>query len=98
MSNAVPIFLALALSFGAPLLSLAALPAATTEEGPVLVVGAPWRDLTELVRASGARPIGPVQAPFAVLADADAGARERLASSHTWAVLPARALAKLCGA
>lgn len=74
----------------------AALPAAG--RGPVLVILPPWQDAEALVAAAGGRLIGPLRAPFAVLADGADGFAERLRQGGAWAVTDGAGVARICGA
>ncbi|WP_102225548.1 hypothetical protein [Acidimangrovimonas sediminis] len=72
-------------------------------DGPVVVIGPPWRDLSAIVGRAGAREIGPVRAPFAVLAwaeDPDVRARlpATLRAAGAWVVADAAFLSQICGA
>ena len=66
---------------------------------PVLVIAPPWgAGAASIVAAAGGRPIGPVSAPFAVLAAFDETLpRARLRASGAWALRDGRGLALLCG-
>ncbi|MFY0635953.1 MAG: hypothetical protein JXQ91_19240 [Vannielia sp.] len=67
-------------------------------EGPVLVIVPPWSDAPAVLAASGGRPLGPVRAPFAVLAAFPSPESATQARAHgAWAVLGGAALAALCG-
>ncbi len=87
--------LAIVASLGvAPAVVLTA-PAPAT--GPMLVILPPWRDAGAVLATAGARPLGPQNAPFAVIATGPPGAAARLRESGAWAVTDASALAAICG-
>lgn len=78
----------------------AALLAAPPRAGePVLVILPPMADAAGLLAAAGARPIGPLEAPLAVLATGEgADLAERLKRAGAWAVRDGAVLARICGA
>ncbi|OWU84835.1 hypothetical protein ATO6_11010 [Oceanicola sp. 22II-s10i] len=65
------------------------------DDGVVLVVVPPWRDSAAILAAAGMRPVGPVQAPFAVLAAGAPGSAKAL--TGVWAVIGAGRIAAICG-
>lgn len=80
----------------APAAALVSMPA--PDRGPFLVTLPPWADAEAIVTAAGGRIIGPLEAPFAVLATADADGFARLARARgAWFVTDGAALARLCG-
>lgn len=66
---------------------------------PVLVIAPLWSGGAEaLVRQAGGQPLGPVTAPFAVLAGFPGRIpMERLRRLGAWAVSDGRVLASICG-
>lgn len=86
-----------------PVLALAAAPVAVLSApsgsiGPQLVVVPPWLQAVDVVRVAGGVPVGPGEAPLAVLAmpgDLDFGARVRAAGALA---LDAGVLFAFCGA
>jgi hypothetical protein len=74
----------------------AALPAAGG--GPVLVLLPPWTDADAIVTSAGGRLIGPVRAPFAVLAEGGASFPEQVRQGGAWAVADGAVVARICGA
>lgn len=83
-------------------LAIVALPIAAhppVRGSPVLVVAPPWSAGAEaLVRKAGGQPLGPITAPFAVLADfPDTIPVDGLRQLGVWAVSDGRALAAICG-
>ena len=66
---------------------------------PVLIVAPPWSGGAEaLALATGARPLGPVRAPFGALAVYDGPVPvARLRALGAWAVRDARRVGALCG-
>jgi hypothetical protein len=89
------IFAGLGLGFLAPFGAALARP----PNGPIaLVIAPPWMDTAGIVAASGGRLIGPVQSPFAVLAESgDPGFSENLLARGIWAVRDGSVVAQLCG-
>ena len=85
-----------------PALALAAVPALVLSApigrtGPHLVVVPPWLRAADVVLSAGGAPVGPAEAPLAVLATAggpDFVARVRAAGAL---VLDGRALSPFCG-
>jgi hypothetical protein len=67
--------------------------------GPIaLVIAPPWIDFERAILAAGGTLIGPVQAPFARLAQSDgADFVPILLSKGIWAVVDGSAIAQLCG-
>jgi len=66
---------------------------------PVLVVLPPWADADHILRAAGGQAIGPVAAPFALLAQSEAANFvQSLHAQGAWAVRDGASLARLCGA
>ena len=96
MSRALP-FVALALAaLAAPSAALVAAP--PRADAPVLVILPPGADAAALLAAAGARPIGPLVAPMAVLAAGDgADLPARLRAAGAWAVRDGAVLARICG-
>ncbi|NEX47946.1 hypothetical protein [Pseudotabrizicola algicola] len=88
---------AFALSLFAPLwMALASPPRGG---GPLLVVLPPWADADRVITQAGGQRIGPVAAPFAVLAQSDHPLFVvRLMQSGVWAVRDGRQIAQICGA
>jgi hypothetical protein len=87
-----------------PAFALAAAPAALLaaappgEEGPWIVLAAPWRDAGALIAAAGGQAIGPAEAPLGRLAASDAAGFPGRAAALGLLVLDAGAVADLCGA
>jgi hypothetical protein len=80
-----------------PLAALGA--AAPRPDAPVLAIAPPWIDVDAVVARAGGRPIGPVGAPLATLAQGEgAHFAERLRDAGAWMVVDGAALARLCGA
>lgn len=77
----------------APLALLSAPPGAGA---PVLVVLPPWRDADDMLRRAGGRPVGPLRAPFAVMATGGTDLAARLRAAGAWAVTDAPLLARIC--
>lgn len=88
----VPILMAFAVLAG-PIATLSQAGPADPD-GPILVVG---RDPEGAVARAGGRTIGSDAAPWAVLAQGDAGVIARLKDDGAWAVLDAGWVAALCG-
>lgn len=89
--------LAIALALGAPALgALLSVPPET--KGPVLVVHWPWQDAAASIIASGGYVLGPVQAPFGLLAASeDAAFATVLVETTPFIVADGYRLARLCG-
>ncbi|EPX78480.1 hypothetical protein [Salipiger mucosus] len=88
------------LLFGAGLTLASALgPAPSAAGRPVLVVAPPWGPgAPAIVALAGGRILGPVEAPFGVLAVFDdPRPAERLLALGAWTACDARAMASLCG-
>ncbi|WP_159441609.1 hypothetical protein [Roseivivax lentus] len=94
MDRSVLSFFLLATLLAGPVATLAMAPPAAPGR-PMLVIA--WQPDRVIAQAQG-RPVGPVEAPFAVLARGDNGFRARLAQAGAWAVLDAEWVAALCGA
>lgn len=90
----------LPIAFAAVCGPAAALVAAPPRPGePVLVILPPGVSADAVLAAAAARPIGPVEAPMAVLATGDgADLAKRLVAAGAWAVRDGAVLARLCGA
>lgn len=96
--NAVCLTAALAVAGGASV--AATLGPARAEAGePLLVIAPPWgQGAAALVKAAGGTLLGPVDAPFAVLARFDTvEAAVRLLDNGAWAVRDGRIVASICG-
>ena len=64
----------------------------------VLVMLPPWADGDGLVAAAGGQVVGPLRAPFAILAlSQNADFAEQLRLAGAWAVADGTALARICG-
>lgn len=88
--------MALGLTAGGPLLALATVPSG--DDGIVLVVTPPWRDLAGVIDVAGGRQIGPDTAYLGALATGDgADFAARLRQGGAWAVFDGGTLAALCG-
>lgn len=63
-----------------------------------LVIAPPWVDMDPVILASGGALVGPVQAPFARLAQSDdPDFAQTLLSKGVWAVGDGSFIAQLCG-
>jgi len=97
MTRALPILTLILAALAGPSAALLAAPPQRGE--PVLVIVPPNADADALLAAAGARPVGPLTAPLAVLATGDGeDLAERLLSAGAWAVRDGAVLARLCGA
>jgi len=66
---------------------------------PLLVIVPPGAPAAAMVARAGGRLVGPVRAPFGVLAAGEGpGFAARLRAAGAWQVMPAGRLAALCGA
>ncbi|MCR9149014.1 MAG: hypothetical protein NXH83_02480 [Rhodobacteraceae bacterium] len=96
MTRALPILALCLAALAGPAAALLAAPPRAGE--PVLVILAPGADADSLLAAAGARPIGPLTAPMAVLATGEgADLATRLVAAGAWAVRDGAAMARLCG-
>ncbi|QFS81880.1 hypothetical protein FIU97_03740 [Roseivivax sp. THAF40] len=87
----VPVFLVATL-FAGPLAALAMAPEAEPGDPMLVLAWEPGR----VIEQAGGRPIGPVGAPLAMMAQGDDGFSARLSAFGAWAVLDAGWLGALC--
>ena len=73
--------------------------ASPKDDGPRLVLHAPWADGVALVRTAGGQPVGPVTGRFGLLAYADEmdAFDSRLLAAGAWLVLDGAVMARICG-
>ncbi|WP_116087551.1 hypothetical protein [Tropicimonas sp. IMCC34011] len=96
-------FFSLTLLILGPLLAAPVLAAAgrPVEGARTLLVVGPSHGLTDILRRAGGRPIGPTQAPMALLAVAETHPEtfaERLKTEGAWLVVDGAIAARICGA
>lgn len=96
MSRRLP-FVALVLAaLAGPSAALVAAPPRL--DAPMLVILPPGSDAAALLAAAGARAVGPLVAPMALLATGEgADLPERLKAAGAWAVRDGAVLARICG-
>ncbi|SLN49623.1 hypothetical protein AQS8620_02124 [Aquimixticola soesokkakensis] len=67
----------------------------------VVVVAPPWRDIDRVVSQAGGAVVGPLRAPFAVLAQFDAPIDAHITAlaraAGAWTLLDGDTLASICG-
>lgn len=74
------------------------LAAPVPDEGPLLVVVAPWHSPSAVVKAAGAAEISPLSTRFATLAFAnEPSAIARLRDEGAWLIRNGGLLARICG-
>ena len=96
MSRFLPILTLCLAALSGPAAALLAAPPRAGQ--PVLVILPPHGDADRVLARAGARPIGPVTAPFAVLATGEGDdLADRLVRAGAWAVRDGAAIARLCG-
>lgn len=96
MTRALPFCTLLLAALAGPGAALLAAPPRAGQ--PVLVILSPAADLDAVLARAGARPIGPLAAPFATLAAGEGtDLAARLIAAGAWAVRDGAAMARLCG-
>ncbi len=89
----------IAVGFGLALIAPFGMAVARPPMGPLaLVIAPPWIALDRVILASGGAPVGPVQGPFARLAQSDdPDFAQTLLSKGAWAVGDGSFIAQFCG-
>lgn len=96
MTRSLPLMALLLAALAGPSAALVAAP--PRADAPMLVILPPGADAAALLAAAGARAIGPLGAPMAVLATGEgADLPARLRAAGAWAVRDGAVLARLCG-